>query len=276
MWLELSEKLSRAATSYSRVSHGPITASSQLDTMLITYLYTSCICRNVRLLFSVWEAKGWGVGAFNNLRRQNILVKPDESQKHHLTTTSGITRTQISMILAQAHGPFLLHLEPYDRIRLLRFMANIYSAIGFHRKEVYILRELLSTIMDTLVTSREETLKSPQSRRDEANGTSTFKESGNTAFRALESPQGNDSIIRLGKYICEVYGIDLTSVKLLGTSPGEAEQVKNDDSSGLSLLPYGWSDLQLGVIREAVAIAEALPGKVDLAGLFGAKLCLSI
>lgn len=238
-----------------------MTASSQLDATLITYLYTSCVCRHVSLLFSVRGSKGWGVETFNTLlhgRTWPSVIQPNIRQKAPISV-NGITCTQISTLLAQAHGPFLLHLEPYDRIRLLRFMATIYSAIGFHRKEVYVLRELLSAIMDTLVTSREETLKASKSPRDEANN--FLKESGNMAFRTLESPQGNDSLIRLEKYICEIYGIDLTSVKLLGISPDEPVQGDKLNTSPDSYpLQYGWADLQLGIVREAVAVAEALPG----------------
>lgn len=239
-----------------------MTASSQLDATLVTYLYTSCVCRHVSLLFSVRGSKGWGVETFNTLlhgRSWPSVTQPNNNHQKAPGSINGITCTQVSTLLAQAHGPFLLHLESYDRIRLLRFMATIYSAIGFHRKEVYVLRELLSSIMDILVTSREETLKASKSPRDEAN--SSLKESGNMAFRTLESPQGNDSLIRLEKYICEIYGIDLTSVKLLGISPDEPVQTdKLSTSPDSYYLQYGWADLQLGIVREAVAIAEALPG----------------
>ncbi|GJJ12127.1 hypothetical protein Clacol_006368 [Clathrus columnatus] len=262
IWREMADKLSHASNLYSRVSPGPVTASSQLDATLITYLYTSCVCRHTVLLFSVWGTKGWGIGTFNTLLYPGLppsltQLDADEYQRHRLTATTAINCAQISLVLAQAHGPFLLHLEPYDRIRLLRFMATVYSAIGFQRKEVYILRELLSSIMDTLVSSREEILKGSKSPREETNGSLNLKESGNLAFRTLESPQGNESITRLGKYICEVYGIDLTSVKLLGND--QTIQTKLDTPFESPPSQYGWDDLQLGAVREAVAIAEALP-----------------
>jgi len=174
-----------------------------------------------------------------------------------MTTITSISRGQIAQTLAQAHGPFMLHLEPHDRIRLLQYMATIYSCLGYRRKEVYVLRELLSTMMDVVVCSRDEFLKSSQVER----GKSVLKlDMGNVGLRESEIMDGNDSVIRLVKYVCEVYGVDLTEVKLLG--PGDEGKVSTPEDEPVEghKMQYGWDELQLGVVREAVAIVEALPG----------------
>lgn len=178
-----------------------------------------------------------------------------------MSAITGISRGQISSVLAQAHGPYLLHLEPHDRICLLQYMATTYSCLGFHRKEVYVLRELLSTVMDLLVCGRDEVIKDARNMLM-SSGTGLGIGEPGVAVREHERADGNESIIRLVKYICRVYGVDLESVRLVGPDArGEVEVgVDEEHVEGLKSR-YGWDELQLGVVREAVAIAEALPGK---------------
>lgn len=177
-----------------------------------------------------------------------------------MSAITGISRGQIAGILAQAHGPFLLHLEPHDRIRLLQYMATIYSCLGFRRKEVYVLRELLSTVMDLLVCSRDEVARSARPTLTTPGSALGTGEHG-VAVREHEIVDGNEGIIRLVRYVCEVYGVDLEAVKLVGLVPQDEVEVGVDEEllEGRKLR-YGWDELQLGVVREAVAIVEALPG----------------
>jgi len=77
--------------------------------------------------------------------------------------------------------------------------------------------------------------------------------------------EGNESVLRMVKYVCEVYGVDLTSVKVVGSKKDgvEAEQDSHidDDPDSHSTPLFGWPELQVGAVREAVAVAEALPGE---------------
>ena len=50
-----------------------------------------------------------------------------------------------------------------------------------------------------------------------------------------------------------------------GTQPMEVwdrilDQCDDDDLQALQE-PFGWPELQIGIVREAIAVAEALPGK---------------
>jgi hypothetical protein len=196
-----------------------------------------------------------------------------------LSVSTGIPRSLIGATLSQAHGPWLLHLEPGERIVVLEMMAGIYACLGYRRKEVYILREVLGCIMDLLVCGREES--------EADNSTSTTNDGGlgikgipfgggqtrglgGVGVRQSESTGGNESILRLLKYICKVLGIDLQAVKLVNPAnevdaeeqhkgPPTAENFQCDSIDTLQD-PYGWPELQVGVVREAVAAAEALPG----------------
>ena len=185
---------------------------------------------------------------------------------------STITRTQIANVAAMAHGPWLMHLQPHDRIRVLSALATIYSCLGFVRKEVYVLREVLSVVMDMIVSAREE-------MREGLNSAISPGGSPNTAaaqisIREHEFGDGNESVVRLVRYICAGYGIDLAAVRLLGkdqpsvTDEGEERRERDlDEDVEMDIAkpsPFGWAELQVGVVREAVAIAEALPGKLSL------------
>jgi hypothetical protein len=82
--------------------------------------------------------------------------KVTPAHRWRMTSMSTITRTQIANVAAMAHGPWLMHLQPHDRIRVLSALATVYSCLGFVRKEVYVLREVLSVVMDLIVSAREE------------------------------------------------------------------------------------------------------------------------
>ena len=255
----------------------PNTTSPDVESSLITLLLVTCICRHTALLFSVWASKGWGPLAFTTLIRPGLPPTftpnpPSDSHRFRMTAITGISRAQIVGILAQAHGPFLLHLHPHDRIRLLQHIAATYSCLGFRRKEAYVLRELLSTVMDVLVCSRDEVIKSA---RERGNGLGTLGSPGSgglgivdagsgvgsVGVRESESTNGNESIIRLVKYVCEVYGVDLGAVNIVGpNAKGGVEVGVDDEAIEGRMLRYGWDELQLGVVREATAVVEALPG----------------
>ncbi|KAF8590613.1 hypothetical protein K439DRAFT_1382134 [Ramaria rubella] len=265
-WLDLVEKLSQATTLYSRATPSAGAVSPDVDSSLITLVFTTCIRRHTSFLFSIWASKGWGPLVFTALIRPELPPTftpspPTESHRVRMSAITGISRAQIAGILAQAHGPFLLHLEPPDRILLLQYMATTYSCLGFRRKEVYVLRELLSTVMDVLVCSRDEVIKTARERSSGlaalGNGLG-IGDSSAVGIRESESADGNQGIIQLVKYVCDVYGVDLESVRVVGPD------TKGDIGVGETLmeghrLQYGWDELQLGVVREAVAIAEALP-----------------
>jgi hypothetical protein len=197
-----------------------------------------------------------------------------------LSKFSGISRSSISCVLGQIHGPWLLHLHPRERLSVLEAMASIYACLGYKRKEAYILREVLGCIMDLMVCGREEdgiTKVAPQAAGlGIQNGTGIPTNpagppnQGNVAIRVNESSAGNESVLRLLKHVCRALGIDLDAVKLVdesshdtdGAASRNGEDAETYDG-GFALEQaesYGWPELQICVIREAVAVAEALPG----------------
>lgn len=199
-----------------------------------------------------------------------------------LSRFSGISRSTISTVLSQVHGPWLLHLHPRERLSVLETAASVYACLGYKRKEAYVLREVLGCIMDLLVCGREEdgitkvsTPKTVGLGIQDSPGIRTSLDSslgqGSVGIRMSESSAGNESVLRLLRHVCRTLGIDLSAVKLVDVSSQEANGQDTENieptpvfDDGLSLEhpeSYGWSELQVGIIREAVAVAEALPGK---------------
>ena len=201
-----------------------------------------------------------------------------------LTKYSGISRSSVSVVLGQIHGPWLLHLHPRERLSVLEAMASMYACLGYKRKEVYILREVLGCIMDLMVCGREEdgiNRATPQTAGlGIQNGSGAIENlplssnRGGVGIRLNESSSGNESVLKLLKHVCRVLGIDLDAVKLVGglsqsasdqdTRRSKTTSTYDDDLKYEQYEIYGWPELQVGVVREAVAIAEALPGEPEI------------
>ena len=192
------------------------------------------------------------------------LSHPDShlpSNHDRLSSISGITRPQIAAVLSQAHGPWLLHLGHRERIIILETIAHLYSSLGYRRKEVYILREVVGCVMDLVVCAREQ----PEpgfSFGATVNGKGPG-DSGAVAVKGFERSTGNESVLKLVKHICGVHGINLEAVRFVDTDTHTQEEGAISQDTSLDDLPedpYGWPELQIGIIREALSVAEALPG----------------
>ncbi|XP_006458106.1 hypothetical protein AGABI2DRAFT_148600 [Agaricus bisporus var. bisporus H97] len=285
-WSDAIEKLTQATTLYHK---SPLYYEGESIYAPLAYLYSCCVLRHSSLLFAVWSAKGWGPLAFTTMLQPGPkahlppTLAHDEADQwlnlERLTKYSGISRSSISNVLGQIHGPWLLHLHPRERLSILTTMASVYACLGYKRKEAYLLREVLGCVMDLIVCGREEDgitkVSGPRNTGlgiENGNITPTnpltYLDQGSVAVRMSESSLGNDSVLRILKQVCKTIGIDLDAVKLLHASTQETELAEssqneastNDDGSELERPEtYGWPELQVGVVREAVAVAEALP-----------------
>ncbi|TFK42560.1 transport protein particle complex subunit [Crucibulum laeve] len=279
-WSDVSEKLHQATALYFK----PPTVDGESIHSLLAYLYACCVLRHASLLFSVWSAKGWGPLAFTTMLQPGPkpylppTLSYTESDSwlnlERLSSISGISRTSISSVLASLHGPWLLHLGFRERIAILEATASIYACLGYKRKEAYILREVLGCIMDLMVCGREEDGATTSSIPTTAGlGLHNFNPTPGSGYgptvgvRLSESSDGNVSILILLKYVCKVLGINLDAVQL---APSDTDSTVAEDMSASILKydneaveehhePYGWPELQVGVVREAIAVAEALP-----------------
>lgn len=246
----------------------------------LAYLYITCVLRHTSLLYSVWSAKGWGPVAFTTLLNPGptpytppTLTNPDQLsfvKLERLSITSGIKRSQISEVLSQAHGPWLLHLGSRERITILQFIAAMYGYLGYKRKEAYVLRETIGCVMDLVVCGREhyDDYRLSSAMPVVIGSDTTAPPAGTLGVRESEPTEGNEGVVKLVKYICKIHGVDLEAVNVVETSPGDGQtgggkresEVPPAPEDDLPKEPIGWPELQIGIVREAIAVAEALPG----------------
>ncbi|KAF7363484.1 hypothetical protein MSAN_01004300 [Mycena sanguinolenta] len=261
-WSDVFEKLSQAIALYHRF-HG---ADGEHNYSLLAYLYCCAVLRQSSLLFSVWSAKGWGPVAFGTMLQPGPAPYLPPTLSHEgltswanlerLNNLSGIHRSSISSVLAQVHGPWLLHLGPRERISILETTASLYACLGYRRKEAYILREVLGCILDLIVCGREEDGLSRLSSVPLPPGTGiqgpNSSQRGNVGVRFSENVDGNESVLKLLKYVCKVLGINLDAVRMLENSEAGDTQVES-------------ANFRLELCGEAVAVAEALPDYLAVA-----------
>ena len=159
--MEVAEKLVQAISLYSKAASP---SDGETNFPILASLYSRAVLRHSISLYAIWSAKGWGLHAFTQMLRTGLAspIEPgadktsSEAALERLTSITGIARSSIAAVLSQAHGPWLLHLESRERIFVLETMATMYGALGYRRKEAYLLREVLGCIMDLVVCAREE------------------------------------------------------------------------------------------------------------------------
>ena len=130
---------------------------------------------------------------------------------------------------------------------------------------MYILREVIGCIMDLVVVGRAEVQSASNGGYDphvtDSPRSTHAQDAPYLAVRENERADGNRSIISLIRYICKLHGIDLECVRLVDPlSSADEEDASLEEQRSLED-PFGWPELQVGIIREALAVAEALPGK---------------
>lgn len=281
-WVDVSEKLTQATAFYYKSP----TADGEPNYSLLAYLHCSCVLRHSSLLFAIWSAKGWGPLAFTTMLQPGLppylppTLSIDENDRginlDRLSSVSGVSRPSIATVLAQLHGPWLLHMGASERIAVLESMSRLYACLGYRRKEAYVLREVLGCIMDLIVCGREEDGFSRLSTAPFTAGlgikslsSASAAEWSGVGVRLSEVADGNESILKLLTYICKILGINLDAVRLVEideegisvSSNNESVLADIEDSIEGNLEAYGWPEIQVGVVREAVAVAEALPGQ---------------
>lgn len=242
----------------------------------LSFLYASACLRQSFLLYAIWKSGGWNSLSFS------ILLNGGSGDEAALAEDTGTTRPQqpsiseavprsdIALALGQTHGPWLLHLGPRERTEVLRYLARIYAQISYRRKEAYILRELLACLLDLVVHGREERRETADVTPAPPDSASEVQNTATVGVRQRVDSVGNSSIVQIVKHICNVFGLDLSVAQFSEDTNGTNIQSEKSLSSNLyhpferylnhTFDRYLWPELQLGMAREALAVAEALPG----------------
>lgn len=230
--------------------------------------------RHSVLLYRTALSDGFNSFALNSLVHHSEVIRLPKGSRSRLDAEdaptenlSGIpSRSDISSSLSLAHGPWILHLGPREKIDVLRVMASLYESLSYRRKEAYVLRELVSCVMDLFVHGREESRgSSVVSSRTSLDGSGDRGDrEGEVGVREADDITGNSSIVEIIKYVCKVHGVDLGCAQFSDDSNPIPNEVLSSSPTRLrrtaTSCHFGWPELQIGLVREALAIAEGLPG----------------
>jgi hypothetical protein len=147
-----------------------------------------------------------------------------------------------------------MYLPEAVRLEALVSLAGISRLIALQRREAFFLREVVGTVMTMIGQRRladnqaEETLDSATHDApdglspDQLAAVSQALSHGKIAIRRKESSEGNNALLNIVERVCDVFGLHA------------------GDSSPSGVAAYGWPELQVEVVKEAVQMTELLPG----------------
>lgn len=263
----------------------------------------------------MWECNGSVDRALERLvlplpsLRDEVKTSEEEARTARLRSlapSNTVPRSSIATWVSLAYSPHLASLSLPTRLRVTGEIASMFGRIGYRRKESFVLRELAALCGEGVAgrgievfstappvpatpTNKEEADEKDSATSPAPNGRPNLRinpslpstENSASIVRTTSDSAGNDSIIRVAEKVCEAFGIVVVpkaSTKqakeerrrsLLQGRPIEIQESERNQ--------FGWSGLQVGVLRDAISIAEALPGQsFASSSLRSAKLMLDI
>lgn len=295
----IPERLSQAITLYSKMLPPLSTSDDHLPVdpdRTYPLVYAEACLRNARFLLAVWESGGWIEKALERLITPPPNLRGDavSSAAHaaaarttSMAPSNTVPRSSIAQWVSMAYSPQLATLPLPLRLRVTGEISSIFAKIGYRRKESFVLREIAALCGEGVagkgieVYSAAVTIARPPSaieEEDEDTGgdarprTFTRDVAQSPALASIDrlasivrttsDTQGNASIIRVAEKVCEAFGIQVV--------PRGSKEQSEDEGQRQSLLQIplvgeqervGWPALQVGVLHDAILIAEALPGK---------------
>lgn len=268
-------------------------------------IYAESCLRCARFLLAVWESGGWIEKALERLilpptmPRGELLSSNDQARKARLISMrpeNTVQRSTIALWVSMAYSPHLATLALPLRLRITGEISSIFARIGYRRKESFVLREL-AALCGEGVAGKEFEVYSAESTNGMNGHSATIheeredipnhrtKSSVSSVPNVLTTPPkstvnklasivrttsdtaGNDSIVRVAEKVCEAFGIEVVS--RAEKKSGAIEEERATELT-IGVRSVGWPALQVGVLRDAIMIAEALPGS------FCRRLSLSV
>lgn len=247
---------------------------SESGETVIARLYTACALHHARFLLAIWSAGGFGSPALeaavrNDSSMPRIYPPPDYQYRKRvfmkLSTLSHVARVSISTIANRAHGPWILRLPIDVQLQVLVALAGVHRVLGLERREAVLTREVVGFVVSMIAKTRikasrldapifggrSDTIASPDTGIVANDGlglaSAVSATGGSITAMQKETEDGNRAVLELVTRVLDIFGLDLCSL-------GSRCPVKTP-------MRYGWPELQIAMLREAVAAAETLPGR---------------
>lgn len=213
---------------------------------------------------------------------QSVVFNTDRRITHD-TIPSQIssfpTKSDIASVLFRAFPNTLpeYNLEITARVMILTGIASVLARLGYHRKKVFVLRELMSLLLPALVQSRKDSAAElgvhPAASLSNFDLGVEHLESGPVSSATIGSEHGAQGFLVL---ICEVYGAMLTSSvpsdildaasSTKSSDKWNAGEEYNDTTQAIiaralkhvKTRSFGNMDLKLDILRSCINLCEAL------------------
>jgi len=263
---------------------------------LLAYLHTGLALRISHFLLIIWAASGWGSVALSSLLSHTLPrsfpqpLSPEEvrdstSRRKRkralglLGSKSLLSRASIYDHAGSALGPHHRAMTKMEQLAIHVEVAWLARWLDLPRKEACVTREVVRRIGVMVVEAREENRRQNAAgfakRTSVSSAETTSGLSANAAVglglgiavpspssavavRRRESTEGNEGVMALFERALSLMGLDL-----LDFASSESEPVsKGDEEETLPLSRFGWPELQVEMVKEGIAVAEALPDHV--------------
>ncbi|KAI9313933.1 TRAPP II complex [Dichotomocladium elegans] len=220
---EVLQRYTSVLDSYNKVSS---TSSIPIPTLI----YTETCVKMARFLLTVYTSNGWDDRTLSLLVQGKLTPRDDQTltgpQKFISIEdiarfkNSGIPRHEIAAWATRIWSVQLDDLSLLDQINIMTHMASVLNAIGYHRKSAWTMYESVNRMLPLLIQGRATLASSQRNVHD-----------GGT----LDALQRQDQ---------------------------ETQKSTDDGVRGAVAkepFRFGWPTLQIDILRQCIAIAEALP-----------------
>ncbi|GAA5896374.1 hypothetical protein JCM6882_000998 [Rhodosporidiobolus microsporus] len=259
-------------------------------------VYAEACLRCAQFLLAVHEAQGAMNKALERLVAPSSSAPAtppsatDQARTARLTSLSPsntVPRSSIATWLSNAYSPHLVQLALPIRLRLTAEIASLFGRIGYRRKEAFVLRELAALCAEGVAgrsievfpaagpthpspiveeDDRSSSASTPVSGALQPNGKgrpSPVRAASGSIVRTTSDPAGNESIVRIAEKVCEAFGIRVAP-RVPREQTKEEKRKSLIQGRSLEIMEnevgtFGWPGLQVGVLKDAISIAEALP-----------------
>ena len=260
---------------------------------LLAYLHTGLALRISHFLLIIWAASGWGSVALSSLLSHTLprsfphplsadqIRDPNARRKRKRTlgmlgSESLLSRASIYDHAGSALGPHHRAMTKTEQLAVHVEVVWLARYLDLPRKEASVTREVVKRIGVMVVEAREEhrrhnaagfPRRAPASSAEPTSGLTANASVGlglgmavastpsAVAVRRRESTDGNEGVMALFERALSLMGLDL--LDFAGEPTGSA--VNREEEETLPLNRFGWPELQVEMMKEGIAVAEALP-----------------
>ena len=247
---DLPDKYSAVIAAYARLIP-PFTATASSDALPPVLFIEACL-RFARMQLAVLATGGWSSAALD------AMVSTAPGKPPTDIVASAYIKAHIAELLGLAYTPLLAQSPVPDRLLFLNTIVAGYSSLGFARKRAAILLEIAAIATDVSRRARAEVREG---------------QSPGAIVSTAPEVDGNDAVLLLLDQCCEAYGVEIVKrfraaeagrrVSVIG---GTQQRSTGADAAGDGAEDdrFGWPDLQVAVVRDAVKASEMLPGELSL------------